>query len=46
MKWFTADWHLWHENMLHLCNRPFDDASQELPEIEDVPGLRGRGFFV
>lgn len=28
MKWFTADWHLWHENMLHLCNRPFTKCNQ------------------
>jgi calcineurin-like phosphoesterase family protein len=28
MIWFTADWHLWHENMLHLCNRPFNKCNQ------------------
>lgn len=25
---FTADWHLWHENMLSLCNRPFNKCNQ------------------
>ena len=23
MKWFTADWHLNHENIIDYCNRPF-----------------------
>ena len=28
MKFFTADWHLWHENMLDLCGRPFNKCNQ------------------
>jgi len=23
MIWFTADWHLWHENIIEACDRPF-----------------------
>lgn len=26
MYWFTADWHLDHENIIKFCNRPFDDV--------------------
>lgn len=28
MIYFTADWHLWHENMLNLCNRPFNKCNR------------------
>ena len=26
MIWVTGDWHLWHENVCSLCNRPFSDV--------------------
>lgn len=25
-KWFTADFHLFHNNIIKYCNRPFDDV--------------------
>jgi calcineurin-like phosphoesterase family protein len=28
MKYFTADWHLQHGNIIPYCNRPFKDANQ------------------
>lgn len=28
MKWFTADWHLGHANIIKYCNRPFVDADE------------------
>ena len=24
--WFTADWHLNHENIIRYCKRPFNDV--------------------
>jgi len=26
--WFTADWHLYHENVIRYCNRPFDSVEE------------------
>ncbi len=26
--WYTADTHFGHENILHMCNRPFETISQ------------------
>lgn len=28
MDWFTADWHLDHENIIKFCNRPFKNAEE------------------
>lgn len=26
--WLTSDWHLWHENIIRYCNRPFASAKE------------------
>lgn len=28
MDWFTADWHLGHENIIKFCNRPFNNIGE------------------
>jgi calcineurin-like phosphoesterase family protein len=43
--WFTADWHLWHKNVIVLCNRPhpglmamheaFQDAINRRVRVDD-----------
>lgn len=28
MKWYTSDLHLFHNEIIQLCNRPFKDVSE------------------
>lgn len=34
--WFCSDWHLWHENIIRYCNRPFKDAVEMTHRIRDI----------
>ena len=33
--WFTADWHLGHQRIIELCDRPFDSVEQMNEELID-----------
>lgn len=33
--WFTADWHLGHERIIELCDRPFESVAQMNDELID-----------
>ena len=35
-KWYTADFHLFHYNIIKYCNRPFDDIWQMHDAIGDT----------
>lgn len=33
--WFTADWHLWHPNIIRHCNQPFGSDEEKRGVVRD-----------
>lgn len=46
--WFASDWHLWHENIIRFCNRPFKDAlemNEKLVQLHNERVKREDHFY-